>query len=219
MFFKTLFLILLIIFSGIHLFHSWKDDEKHRKFTKPFLIPLIAGFYFCSSQTILWTFVASLFFSWLGDIFLMIKRNKTVAIGGVSFLLSHIFFVITYLPNIQFSSINYIYILFASVVYILLIIFISRHIEKTIPSIFKFPISLYLAINATMNIFALMQFISLKTSSSLLIYLGAAIFFISDLTCITVRFSDLKNFIFKKHFTVMITYIISFVLITLGMIN
>ncbi len=215
-FFKILIAVLFIIISIIHLYHSWKDDNKNRKITKPFLLPLITCFYLISIPTITWTFVIALFFAWLGDIFLMQKGQKFFSAGGISFLISHLFLIFTYIPHINFNSINYFIILSIGLIYVLLIIYIVSNFIKSLPKILKILMTIYLGINAVMNIFALMQYITLKDKASLLILIGAISFYISDLSCLAVRCTTKKEYVFKKHFTVMITYLIAFVLITFG---
>lgn len=215
-FFKILIAVLFVIISVIHLYHSWKDDDKNRKITKPFLLPLITCFYLISIPTITWTFVIALFFAWLGDIFLMQKGQKFFSAGGISFLISHLFLIFTYIPHINFNSINYFIILSIGLIYVLLIIYIVSNFIKSLPKILKILMTIYLGINAVMNIFALMQYITLKDKASLLILIGTISFYISDLSCLAVRCTTKKEYVFKKHFTVMITYLIAFVLITFG---
>ena len=49
-------------------------------------------------------------------------------------------------------------------------------------------------------------------------YVGAVLFFISDCTLFLVRYHKNKDLIFKRHFTVMLTYIVGELLITQGVL-
>ena len=64
----------------------------------------------------------------------------------------------------------------------------------------------YLVMNSTMNVFALIQLMSLRSVGAIVAYVGAVSFFISDCTLYLVRYHSNKDLIFKRHFTVMLTY-------------
>ena len=72
---KYLFLGLLLIATVWHLIESWNDNMRRRRFTKPFLIPLILLYYLVSTSHPIWFLVLALIFSWLGDVFLMFQGN------------------------------------------------------------------------------------------------------------------------------------------------
>jgi hypothetical protein len=69
-----------------------------------------------------------------------------------------------------------------------------------------------------MNIFALMQLFSLRNSGALTAYIGAVLFFISDCTLFLVRYYKNPDIIYKKHFTVMLTYLLGEYLIVAGIL-
>ena len=76
----------------------------------------------------------------------------------------------------------------------------------------------YLLCNSTMNIFALMQLFSSRNAGALTAYIGAVLFYISDCTLFLVRYHENKELIFRKHFTVMLTYLLGEFLITYGIL-
>jgi hypothetical protein len=59
---------------------------------------------------------------------------------------------------------------------------------------------------------------TLHNAGSVVAYIGAVSFFVSDCTLYLVRYHDNKELIFKKHFTVMLTYLLGEALITVGML-
>jgi uncharacterized membrane protein YhhN len=59
---------------------------------------------------------------------------------------------------------------------------------------------------------------TLQTPGSLVAYAGAVLFFASDCTLFLVRYFRNPDVIFKKHFTVMLTYLAGEFLITLGIL-
>jgi uncharacterized membrane protein YhhN len=59
---------------------------------------------------------------------------------------------------------------------------------------------------------------SLKNTGAAVAFAGAVLFFASDCTLFLVRYHDNENLVFRKHFTVMLTYLLAEFLITFGMI-
>ena len=213
-----LFLALYILCSLIHLYHSWKDIAKKRAITKPLLLLLLTVWYIISAQDISWVLVAALLTSWLGDVLLIPKGHGWFTAGGISFLLSHFLFIAVYTPMVAFAGIPWLLVVPLALVYYGTSIMIIRAVKPTTPKIMVIPMCLYLLANSTMNIFAFMRFLTLKTPGSLVAWIGAVLFFISDCTLFLVRYYTKKQVIFKKHFTVMLTYLAGEALITLGIL-
>ena len=94
---KYLFLALFAAASVLHLFFTWKDQEKHRAYTKPFLLFFLLLFYLTASGHIMISLALALFTSWLGDVLLIPRNEKCFALGGLSFLAAHIFLIWVYL--------------------------------------------------------------------------------------------------------------------------
>ena len=95
---------------------------------------------------------------------------------------------------------------------------VIKSIIAGIPKIMKIPMFGYLIGNSLMNIFALMQLISNPCAGSAVAYIGAVLFFVSDCSLFLVKYHKNRDLIFKRHFTVMLTYILGELLITQGII-
>ena len=91
-------------------------------------------------------------------------------------------------------------------------------VRENTPKKMMVPMFAYLIINSTMNIFALMQFISGGGVGAAVAYLGAVLFFISDCSLFLVRYHKNRELVFKRHFTVMLTYLLGEFLITQGLL-
>ena len=212
-----IFLALYVITSGIHLYHSWSDDPK-RRYTKPFPLFLLALFYCFAAKDINWVLVGALMTSWLGDVLLIPKGTKWFVAGGISFLFCHVLFVIVYYPAVRWEDAIWWIVIPAIILYygtsfrVTLAVKDNLHIGVLIPMIF------YLVMNSTMNIFALLQLMSLRNTGAWIAYIGAVSFFISDCTLYLVRYHSNKDLIFRKHFTVMLTYLLGEALITIGIL-
>lgn len=215
---KYIFIILLFICSAIHLYHSWIDDSAKRKYTKGLLLPLIIGFYLASSVSPSWVLIVALAASWLGDVLLIPKGNKWFTAGGISFMVTHFLFIVVYAQQVDFSSIAWAYIIPAVIVYYGISVYVVYTLKPTTPKVMLAPMVFYLMCNSTMNVFSMMQLISVRNTAALIAFIGAVLFFISDCTLYLTRYHKNKNLIFKRHFTVMLTYILGEFLITLGMV-
>lgn len=215
---NTVFLILFFVFTFWHLVDSWRNDARRRAMTKPFPLLLLTLYYCFTADPISWLLVAALLTSWLGDVLLIPKGHKWFRIGGRSFLISHILFILVYIPAIDFSRIPWLLIVPLAAIYIAVSLAIIKAIKPTTPEAMVKPMYYYLLTNSTMNIFALMQLLTVRNLAGIVAYAGAILFFISDCTLFLVRYHGNKDLIFKKHFTVMLTYLFGELFITLGIL-
>ncbi len=215
------FLCLFVIASVIHLIHSWQDDSKKRKFTKPFLLLFLILFalFFDPGKAIPLFLLLALITSWLGDVLLIPKGNVWFMAGGISFLLSHIFFILTYMDNIQYDKVNWWIVVPVGIIYFIVAFLIIKNLLPTTPKSMLPAMYLYLLANSTMNIFALMQLFSFRSLPAAIAYVGAVLFYISDCTLFLVRYYKDKTLIFKRHFTVMLTYLLGEFLIVYGVLT
>ena len=222
MVFAYIFLALFGISSAVHLYHSWTDEGKKRAVTKPMLLIFLLLFYICAAKgtgkELNIVLIVAIATSWLGDVLLIPKGNAWFTSGGIAFLISHITFIAVYVPNIRFAQVKWYIVIPVALIYLGIALKIILAVKKNTPKIMVVPMYLYLIANSTMNIFALMQLLSNMNVASLIAYIGAVFFFTSDCTLFLVRYHEKKDIIFKRHFTVMLTYLAGEFLITLGML-
>jgi uncharacterized membrane protein YhhN len=210
---------ILAVFTTIHLIDSWKDDAKKRRRTKPFLLILVLIYYLLATDSPSIMLIIALSLSWIGDVLIMTKGNKWFISGGTMFLFSHIFFAAACLLNIvkvDFNPKFLILIIPVSCVYIAISILTSRSIKANLSKKMFVLMLLYLFFNTFTNICALVQLLILKSPGALVTYIGAVLFFVSDCSLYLVRYHKNENIIFKRHFTVMLTYVLGELLIAQG---
>lgn len=213
-----IFLALFIVASAVHLYHSWIDDAKKRAITKPMLLIFLLLFYIFAAEKPSYILIAAIATSWLGDVLLIPKGNGWFTAGGIAFLISHITFIAVYVPHIDFAAVQWFIVVPVAIIYIGIALKIILSVKKNTPKIMVVPMYLYLIANSTMNIFALMQLMSNPGLACTIAYIGAILFFTSDCTLFLVRYHEKKDIIFKKHFTVMLTYLLGEALITIGIL-
>lgn len=217
-----IFPALLVIFSTIHLIDSYKDDEKKRPRTKGLLLPMIIGYYLSANNfhiegTTSWVLILALVTSWIGDVLLIPKGTKWFVAGGISFLVAHFSLIFVYVPQVNFASVNWLFVAPLAIAYYAVVIRILVLLKPEAQSWMFVPLLLYLLGNATMNVFAFMQLLSNPCAGSVIAYIGAAFFFVSDCSLYLNKYYK-KPIVYKKHFTIMLTYILGEFLITQGML-
>jgi uncharacterized membrane protein YhhN len=215
---KYLFLGLFCLTSLIHLYHSYINDKKNRAKTKPFLLIFLILYYVTAAKNINAMLLAALIASWLGDVPLIPDGHKWFIAGGISFLISHVFFIFSYVPGIIHYHVNWLIVIPLAIVYFTIAIRIIMAVKDNTPKMMLIPMNGYLWANSIMNVFALMQWMTLRNTGSLVAYVGAVLFFTSDCLLFLVRYHKNKDHIWRKHFLVMATYLIGELLITAGML-
>ena len=213
---NVLSIIVFVLSTAIHLYASLKKDQKLRNYTKPFILTSLLVFYVVSTKEVRTFIILALIFSWIGDLFLMIPGVKWFTVGGISFMISHFFFILGYLPDITFRSVNPIIVGILAVFFIIVVSIIFKKLKAHLPKPLFYPMYLYLLINGGMNCFAVFRMLSNMNISTITTCIGAFLFFLSDSTLFFVRFK--KDSKLKTHFIVMLTYSIGEFLIVLGLI-
>lgn len=214
---KYLFLALFVISSVVHLYGSYIDNRKMRAWSKGFILLGLLGWYCCSALSVSWMVVTAILASWLGDMLLIPKGIKWFTAGGISFMVSHFFFALVYWPNIDFSSLPVWGVFAAGLFYCTIVVLVFRGLRPHLPHGLFYPMFFYLLINGTMNCFALYQLMSIPCTSTIVTFIGAVLFFMSDSILFYVRFK--KDSVWKNHFLVMLTYIFAEFLIVQGIMT
>lgn len=215
---SVIFFVLFGIATIIHLIDTWRDKPERRRITKPMLLLFLTLYYVFTADKISIILILALATSWLGDVLLIPESDAWFVAGGISFMISHFLFITVYVLHIDFSAINWLIIVPVALVYYGIALKVILTIRKNTPKMMLAPMYIYLIANSTMNVFAIMQLMTYRSFGSVLAVIGALLFFASDCSLFLVRYHDNKNLIFKKHFTVMVTYIAGECLITMGML-
>ncbi len=213
---SLILLILFVILSAIHIAGEYMEESKKLKIrtsTKPFLLPLLLGYYALNSieseYPIVWLIAIGLFLGFVGDVALLKPKVPALFILGLaSFLIGHILYVIAFLQaSNTFSGIN-IFVFAFIAVYIVVFILIQRFLGDSTKEM-KIPVILYMIIILTMSFCSLALLFSPQTGymkTPLFAFLGSLCFIASDFM--------LANQLFKKPFKfdqayIMLTYLLA----------
>jgi len=215
---KYLFLSAFLMLSFLHLYASFADDAEKRKKTKPFLLILLLMFYLHTTHHPMLFLVLALLTSWIGDVLLIPKGHNYFVAGGISFLCSHLFFMLVYANHIVLDKVVWWIVIPVALLYFLVTYRIIVVLKPMMSRKMITAMSFYLIFNSIMNVFALMKLFSTQHLGSLIAFIGALLFYISDCTLFLVRYYPKPEIIYKKHFTIMLTYLLGEFLIVTGIL-
>jgi len=216
---REIFGLLLLIVSCIHILGV--NNRKIIFSTKPLLMPLIILYYSVENVNINWLIVAGLTFGLLGDVFLMLPKEKKqyFMLGLVAFLVGHLFYVAAFisttisypLPNPAVITPWWFKLLFIIPYALLAMVLIS----KLKPDLGKLliPTTVYMIVILFMSFSALWMAITISEPAIWITYSGTVLFVCSDSILAWDKFHrEIKN----GRVYVMFTYILGQFLIASG---
>lgn len=209
-------LAMFVLATTVHLNASLKQNKMLRNKTKPFILIGLMGFYLGAADPVILSVVLALFFSWLGDMLLIPKGTKWFTAGGIAFMVSHAFFILSYVQDTDFGRIPAAVLILLPAAFVAASLIIFRYLRPHLPKALFYPMLLYLILNGAMNCFAWFRAITVGGAAGIITAVGALLFFVSDSSLFFVRFK--KDSRLKTHFLVMLTYSLGEFLIILGLI-
>jgi len=205
---KTVFLIALGVISLAYIITLFFKESVFQFILKSHLIPLILAVYITGANKILPTIVLALIFAWIGDVLLVEISNPVFfRLGLASFLIGHIFYIIT---MFNYSMpLNIVVFVISIVVAIAYGIIAFKMVKPS--SDMKIPVIAYESVIMIMAIFALQLFLAQGSLFGIFILAGGLCFVASDTMLALVTFQKKPLYVY-----VMITYIAAQLLIALG---
>lgn len=180
--------------------------------TKPFIVISLVMVYLTSVNKASFWYVAALFFSLWGDLFLLLKPGFFM-FGLVAFLITHILYIkiaAGYLKEISFIK-----IITASIPFILVfggvVFFISERLEEML-----LPVIVYGVVICSFGTLTLVNYLQEKSTENLWFLLGAIFFILSDSLLAINKFYEARE---MYGISVMITYILAQFLICKALIG
>lgn len=214
---RWVFLLLLLLTAIDLLFLSTGDPN--RIFSKPLLMPLLIWLYVSEvdkHNTFTRLIIAALFFSWLGDIFLMFDHLDSIyfILGLSSFLTTHILYILYFLR----ISGNGSYLKQRPLMLLVIVAYTIELLYILWPRLdmMRIPVTVYALVISTMLATAAWQYGKIKSAIALLFTAGALLFVLSDSALALNRFHDP---IPGGGIFVMLTYVAAQTMIVLGSIR
>ena len=167
--------------SLVHLYTCLPPERQPlRSITKCLLMPLLLAVYFVLRNPNSWLLSAALFFSFWGDLFLIMDNHRPAFLGGLgAFAVSHVLYCVHFL-RLSSGTLLPAVVIPALFLYATLLDLLLRRILKRIPRSFALPCVCYMLLIASMNVLALNAAAVQGTVRSWLDFLGAVLFCMSD---------------------------------------
>jgi uncharacterized membrane protein YhhN len=214
--FATIFLILFLLFSIIHVigeFLAEKPKMKIRTFTKPFLLPFLICYYviFCieTAINIEILIMVGLILGFVGDVVLLKPKVQILFMIGLgSFLIGHVLYIIAFFQASNFLSGISPLVYMGIIGYVLFFLLVFRFLKDSLKEM-TIPVSVYMTLILVMS-FATLALMFSPTTGTVktpwLLFVGSLNFIMSDFL--------LANQLFKKAFKydqaiIMLTYLIA----------
>ena len=208
--------LFLAVVDWIAVAKSWKKLEY---IAKPGVIMALIAWLLVNGgyQGQILFFLLSLVFSLAGDVFLMLPNEKFIA-GLISFLLAHILYILGFYSTNQYSS-------FTGLILLIPVGLVAFGLWRRIANGLRarqqeklvIPVTIYSIVIGLMLVTALLTLLEPNSDwgriPSLLVSIGAVLFFISDAVLAWNRF---VNPIRNGKLYVIITYHLAQITITLG---
>lgn len=183
---KVLFFVatLLVILSGFSTNSGWLN-----LIFKPLLMPLLALYFLSQKNNHKKQILLALFFSWLGDLFLMFQHKSEIyfMLGLLSFLLAHIWYIVAFCMgkagggNI-FKEKPWLLILILSYLVLFLLLLYPK-----LGGLFL-PVAIYATVICAMLASSIWRHGHVNTQSFWLTFTGAFLFILSDSTIAINKF-------------------------------
>jgi uncharacterized membrane protein YhhN len=205
-------ILVFYAFAGVlHELSAIRFWEKIRKITKAALMPVLLVYYFVTASDLLAVAIIAIVFSWLGDVFLIRKEEpKFFRLGLASFLLSHVFYIVTIILITRSFNIP---VLIVSIAAALVAEFFLPKIIKA-PKAMRGAVLVYGIVIFAMSVCALQYMLSGVSLASVLLFAGSLVFIFSDTLMTYLAFGKKP-----KYFDAitMLPYIIAQALIIFGL--
>lgn len=220
--------IILYLINGFLTIYAENAEYRMLMYaTKVMMMPLLAFYFYRESKAFkAYKFIyLALFFSWWGDMFLMIPRNeytppnaKLLFICGlVSFLIGHVNYIAHFLKEVK-SKTKVSIVVEKPYLVLPFLLFIVIFLSVLYPSLgtMKIPVTVYGIVITSMLMAAFNRKDMVNSASFNLVFIGAVLFVFSD-SCIAVN-------LFHKPFdlariVIMSTYITAQLLIVQGILE
>ena len=216
---KTVWFMLFLLYSVIHLWACLSDNRRVRIFTKPMLVLCLLVFYVSIANPWNGWMVAALVLCWIGDVCLIPNSGPVLVLGGAGFLAGHLCFILAFFPQIRFETVPRGFLIAAGVLYAgASVIVVRRLLSLMQKKAVAAALLSYLLSHSVMNVLALALVWSRGNLSGALVYAGTLLFYVSDCILFFAFFGKEKPYPPLKRFLVMLTYLAGMTLIVLGMV-
>jgi len=200
---KILPLLLFISVGIIDLFAIYFEKQTLIYVVKPLLMLSLFWYYKANSTTINKWFVLGLFFSFLGDVFLLGKGELFFILGLASFLIAHLFYITMVVKLLVNTTVME--VISVSIPYVLIFILLLNLLYDHLGGM-KIPVIIYALVISALGTVSLLLFVQKKSDAYLLLVVGVFIFIVSDSVLAINMFYQKEGYF---SLVIMFTYVLA----------
>jgi len=168
---------------------------------KPFILLALLFLYSQSVEFRNKWYAMALIFCFFGDVFLLYSGENVFKFGLGFFLIAHLLFITIVAKRIEkISFLNG----FISIISFSIVLFLLLFLLKDSLNDLFIPVLIYGVVICTFGVVSLLDFLNTKSKKSLLMFLGAIVFIVSDAILAINKF---YNAALALQVAVMVTYI------------
>ena len=223
----TWLLYILAFFTVLNLYANYTYNFTLELASKPFLIPILAIYFYLNTKEVtipykksLINFIlTALFLAWLGDVFLLFQAQNPLffMLGLGSFLISHILYILTFKKSIQNKELGETKtLLIRAIPFIGTFILMFTFLYKSLDTVMLVAVPIYMLVIVTMAFMAMERTGKVLKASAEYVFFGAFLFMVSDSLLAIDIFVKTLTIPFAPVF-VMLTYVAAQTLIVYGM--
>lgn len=212
-----LFSIALALATFLNLLGHLKESKRLIFVSKPLLVPFVIGLYVSAAPAVDPLIVLALAFGCGGDVFLLWRKvnPKAMVFGLLSFMIGHVFYIISFAVSTGFFATAQWWFVLLVLPYVLFAFLLFKVLEKDLGKM-KGAVVVYSGILLGMSVFALSRLFVASPASTLVTWLGSALFMVSDAVLAIEYFKKKAEIL--HHTVVMSTYIGAQLLIVVGLL-
>lgn len=162
--------VLFFLILAVEIYASVTSNRALVYATKPLLMPLLMLLAYREGIKDK-LFHLALFFSFLGDVFLMFSGSNYFILGLGSFLLAHVLYIVIFKYDFKLNLLPSLALIVATISYL-------AYLYPSVPADFVVPVILYCIVITLMGVAAISRKTTSKSYNFVLI--GALLFIISD---------------------------------------
>ncbi|NOR27916.1 MAG: hypothetical protein GQ540_05255 [Lutibacter sp.] len=144
---------------------------------KPLIILSLIVLYVLSVTKRNAWYILALFFSFLGDVFLLFTGELFFIAGLVSFLITHLLFIKIVISQVKKYS--WLKVLFSIIPFLLVFSFLIYNLKEGLHEMLL-PVIIYGLTISTFGAISFIDFLNTRSKKSLLMFSGAVVFMLSD---------------------------------------
>jgi uncharacterized membrane protein YhhN len=213
---STAFLILFLV-ASLGDIASILGEFNTRYVFKPVILIALIGYYLAQTSERNRTFLAALFFCWVGDVMLMFEGELFFMLGLVAFLIGHVFYIFSFrqfswstgVALLPTQKVRYAFPIILAGTGLLVVLFPKL-------GALQIPVTVYAIVLMLMAINALFRLGHTNQASFAWVFMGALLFMISDSA---LAFNKFHTQFVGASFMIMLTYIGAQAMIVQGILK